>query len=63
MATAVRSEERIEMMIETKRLKIYPAAREQMEAFIAAEADSFHDRLYNTDTIIPVLEAVINSKK
>ena len=27
------------MMIETKRLKIYPAAREQMEAFIAAEAD------------------------
>ena len=39
MATAVRSEERIEKMIETKRLKIYPAAREQMEAFIAAEAD------------------------
>ena len=28
------------MMIETKRLRIYPAAREQMEAFIAAEADA-----------------------
>ena len=27
-------------MIETKRLKIYPAAWEQMEAFIAAEADA-----------------------
>lgn len=26
-------------MIETKRLRIYPTAREQMEAFIAAEAD------------------------
>ena len=28
------------MMIETKRLRIYPAAREQMEAFIAAEMDA-----------------------
>ena len=28
------------MMIETKRLRIYPAAREQMEAFIAAETDA-----------------------
>ena len=27
-------------MIETKRLRIYPAAREQMEAFIAAETDA-----------------------
>ena len=27
-------------MIETKRLRIYSAAREQMEAFIAAEADA-----------------------
>ena len=26
-------------MIETKRLRLYPAAREQMEAFIAAETD------------------------
>jgi RimJ/RimL family protein N-acetyltransferase len=28
------------MMIETKRLRIYPAAREQMEVFIAAETDA-----------------------
>lgn len=28
------------MIIETKRLKIYPAAQEQMEAFIAAETDA-----------------------
>ena len=28
------------MMIETKRLRIYPATREQMEAFIAAETDA-----------------------
>lgn len=28
------------MMIETKRLRVYPAAREQMEAFIAAETDA-----------------------
>ena len=28
------------MIIETKRLRIYPAAREQMEAFIAAETDA-----------------------
>ena len=27
-------------MIETKRLKIYPAAREQMEASMAAETDA-----------------------
>ena len=27
-------------MIETKRLRIYPAAREQMEAFVAAETDA-----------------------
>lgn len=27
-------------MIETKRLRIYPATREQMEAFIAAETDA-----------------------
>ena len=46
MTTAVRSEERIEKMIETKRLKIYPAAREQMEAFIAAEADAELKKAY-----------------
>ena len=28
------------MMIKTERLRIYPAAREQMEAFIAAETDA-----------------------
>ena len=28
------------MMIETKRLRIYPTAREQMEAFIASETDA-----------------------
>ena len=34
------------MMIETKRLKIYPAAQEQMEAFIAAEADAELKKAY-----------------
>lgn len=38
--------ERNEMMIETKRLKIYPAAREQMEAFIAAEANAELKKAY-----------------
>ena len=33
-------------MIETKRLKIYPAAREQMEASIAAEADAGLKKAY-----------------
>lgn len=33
-------------MIETKRLKIYPAAREQMEAFIAAETDAELKKAY-----------------
>ena len=28
------------MMIETKRLRVYPAVREQMEVFIAAETDA-----------------------
>jgi len=34
------------MIIETKRLKIYPAAQEQMEAFIAAEADAELKKAY-----------------
>ena len=34
------------MMIEAKRLKIYPAAREQMEASIAAEADAGLKKAY-----------------
>ena len=38
--------ERIEKMIETKRLRIYPAAREQMEAFIAAETDAQLKKAY-----------------
>ena len=46
MARAIRSGERIEKMIETKRLKIYPAAREQMEASIAAEADAGLKKAY-----------------
>ena len=33
-------------MIETKRLRIYPAAREQMEAFIAAETDTELKKAY-----------------
>ena len=33
-------------MIETKRLKIYPAAQEQMEAFIAAETDGELKKAY-----------------
>ena len=28
------------MMIKTERLRIYPAAREQMEAFLATETDA-----------------------
>ena len=46
MARAICSGERIEKMIETKRLKIYPAAREQMEASIAAEADAGLKKAY-----------------
>ena len=46
MARTIRSGERIEKMIETKRLKIYPAARERMEAFIAAEADAELKKAY-----------------
>lgn len=34
------------MMIETKRLKIYPAAQEQMETFIAAETDAELKKAY-----------------
>ena len=34
------------MMIETKRLRIYPAAREQMEAFIAAVTDAELKKAY-----------------
>ena len=34
------------MAIETKRLKIYPAAREQMEATIAAETDAELQKAY-----------------
>ena len=33
-------------MIETKRLKIYPASREQMEAFIAAQSDEILKTAY-----------------
>ena len=33
-------------MIETKRLKIYPASREQMEAYIAAETDTELKKAY-----------------
>ena len=33
-------------MIETKRLKIYPAAQEQMETFIAAETDAELKKAY-----------------
>ena len=33
-------------MIETKRLKIYPASREQMESFIAAETDADLKKAY-----------------
>ena len=33
-------------MIKTKRLKIYPSAREQMEAFIAAEANAELKKAY-----------------
>ena len=33
-------------MIETKRLRIYPASREQMEAFIAAEMDADLKKAY-----------------
>ena len=34
------------MMIKTKRLRIYPAAREQMEALIAAETDAELKKAY-----------------
>ena len=34
-------------MIETKRLRIYPAAQEQMEAFIAAETDPELKKAYS----------------
>ena len=34
-------------MIKTKRLKIYPAAQEQMEAFIAAETDAEFKKAYS----------------
>ena len=34
------------MIIETKRLRIYPATREQMETFIAAEADAELKKAY-----------------
>ena len=34
------------MMIKTERLRIYPAAREQMEAFIAAETDAELKKAY-----------------
>ena len=34
------------MMIETKRLRIYPATREQMEAYIAAETDAELKKAY-----------------
>ena len=33
-------------MIETKRLKIYPATQEQMEVFIAAEKDAELKKAY-----------------
>ena len=33
-------------MIETKRLKIYPATQEQMEAFFAAEKDTELKKAY-----------------
>lgn len=46
MARAIRSGVRTEKMIEAKRLKIYPAAREQMEAFIAAETDAELKKAY-----------------
>ena len=46
MARAIRSGVRIEKMIETKRLKIYPAAQEQMEAYIAAETDAELKKAY-----------------
>ena len=46
METAIRSGVRTEKMIETNRLKIYPAAREQMEAFIAAETDAELKKAY-----------------
>ena len=35
-----------ETMIETKRLRLYPAAQEQMEAFIAAETDAELKKAY-----------------
>ena len=40
------AETRIEKMIETRWLKIYPAARKQMEAFIAAETDAELKKAY-----------------
>ena len=46
MARAIRSGVRIEKMIETKRLKIYPATQKQMEAFIAGEADAELKKAY-----------------
>ena len=46
MARAIRSGVRTEQMIETKRLKIYPAAQEQMETFIAAETDAELKKAY-----------------
>jgi len=46
MARAIRSGERIEKMIETKRQRIYPATREQMEAFIGSETDAELKKAY-----------------
>ena len=46
MARAIRSGERIEKMIETKRLIVYPASQEQMEAYIAAETDAELKKAY-----------------
>lgn len=39
----------METMIETKRLSIYPAAREQMEALIASESDAALKAATNTN--------------
>ena len=46
VARVNRSGERTEEMIETNRLRIYPASREQMEAFIAAEMDAELKKAY-----------------
>lgn len=42
-------------MIETKRLKIYPASREQMEAYIAAETDAELKKAY-TEMLLGCLQ-------